>query len=794
MSAKLSKKILLPIIGILAVTIIGISIFLSILVNTMIEEQVTSEKNNLANSVQDQISIINTLVNQQVSSGISLLKEGTTQLGAATIEQGDATGITDVTLKFGTTAINNNFELVDDIKSNIGGTSTIFVKSGSSFIRVSTNVKKDDGSRAIGTELDPKGAAYKVISEGSAFHGMVFILGKPFIAGYEPIKDNSGEVVGIYYTGYPVESLELLKESIRKSKVLEEGYVALYDNKGNLIEKSENVSQEIVTTNFKDTTLAAENDWVVSNFDIDVWKFTLVIAYNQSEVNSIFINRAVLLITIIILGGLLISLFVAYSIKRFVVSPINETLVMITGLSAGRLEKRINVASDDEVGQMSSEMNTLANQLTMFTNTLNELSRGNFNVTVNTLGEGDQITPAFQKIVSTLVSLKKETDLLISAAARGELSYRGNQALFTGGYQEIIQGFNKTLENIMNPLKDSNDVLSQMATGDLRVRINSDYQGDFKILKESVNALGESLSQLVFQVTEAVNATASASEEISSSTEQMATGAMEQTAQTSEVAAAVEEMTSTIQETTKNTGTAVDLAKAAGDLARKGGEVVQKTVEGMITISKVVNRAAETVTELGNSSSQIGEIVQVINDIADQTNLLALNAAIEAARAGEQGRGFAVVADEVRKLAERTTKATAEIATMIKKIQKDTGEAVDSIRLGTKEVEQGKILSEQAGSSMSQIVESTVVVIDTVTQIATASEEQSSTAVEISKSLDTINNVAQESSNGIQQIARAAEDLSGLTSTLLSLVEQFKIETKSTAKSLSSSRQNKYLN
>ena len=212
---------------------------------------------------------------------------------------------------------------------------------------------------------------------------------------------------------------------------------------------------------------------------------------------------------------------------------------------------------------------------------------------------------------------------------------------------------------------------------------------------------------------------------LSSSAEEMAAGAQEQSAQASEVASAVEQMTSTILQTTKHASTAAESSKRAGSLAKEGGEVVAQTVVGMNRIAEVVRNAAQTVQELGASSDQIGEIVQVIDDIADQTNLLALNAAIEAARAGEQGRGFAVVADEVRKLAERTTKATKEIGEMIKKIQGDTGGAVKSISLGTEEVEKGKQLADKAGKSLQEIIKGSNDVVDVVNQVAAASEEQS---------------------------------------------------------------------
>ena len=215
--------------------------------------------------------------------------------------------------------------------------------------------------------------------------------------------------------------------------------------------------------------------------------------------------------------------------------------------------------------------------------------------------------------------------------------------------------------------------LEKLSEGDLTIHLENDSDDNIGKLFGSFNKALEKVKEvLIRKVFESIEATVEATNQINFRTEEMASGAQQQSIQTNEVTSAIEEMTRTIVESTKNIDTAADTAKKSSEMAVKGGDAVQQSLIRMNKIAAVVNKSADTVFSLGQNSDKIGEIIQVIDDIADQTNLLALNAAIEAARAGEQGRGFAVVADEVRKLAERTSKATKEISSMIKNIQTDT--------------------------------------------------------------------------------------------------------------------------
>jgi methyl-accepting chemotaxis protein len=338
-------------------------------------------------------------------------------------------------------------------------------------------------------------------------------------------------------------------------------------------------------------------------------------------------------------------------------------------------------------------------------------------------------------------------------------------------------------------VNDIHAIQVSIDNADLNTQFNTNQEDEMGQLKNSFDRFVGSIRDTLIQVSETATSVASASAQISSSTEEMAAGSQEQTTQSEEIARAVEQMAKSIAVNSENAGEAAHTAEKAKGAAELGGKVVLDTVTGMKQIANVVRESAGTIQNLGKSSDQIGEIIGVIEHIADQTNLLALNAAIEAARAGEQGRGFAVVADEVRKLAEQTTKATKQIAGMIQQIQSDSHGAVSTMANATKQVDEGIVLADHAGVSLQEIVQISQKVTHMVSQIAVANEEQSSTSEQISKNMEAIASVTQETASGTQQIARAAEDLNRLTETLQSLVNQFKLNAQNDQGSLSENSQ-----
>ncbi|MFN9929730.1 MAG: methyl-accepting chemotaxis protein [bacterium] len=310
---------------------------------------------------------------------------------------------------------------------------------------------------------------------------------------------------------------------------------------------------------------------------------------------------------------------------------------------------------------------------------------------------------------------------------------------------------------------------------DLSQRLDESETDELSDMGRFFNQFVSRVQTLIQEVASTTRNVAAASTEIAASAEQMSTGMKSQQEQTQQVSAAIEEMSASVVEVAKKSADASQFAENSGKDAHDGGEVVQQTVVEMKGIAQQVNESAGAVSSLGKKSEQIGQIIGVINDIADQTNLLALNAAIEAARAGEHGRGFAVVADEVRKLAERTQKATEEVAQSIREIQAETTTAVSKMQAGTTKVTAGVELAASAGSALSKITASSQNLRAMVQSIAAAAEEQSAASGEIAKNVERINAVTRESTQGATQSASAASQLSAQAETLQQLVGKFKI-------------------
>ncbi|HUM06633.1 MAG TPA: methyl-accepting chemotaxis protein [Terriglobales bacterium] len=328
----------------------------------------------------------------------------------------------------------------------------------------------------------------------------------------------------------------------------------------------------------------------------------------------------------------------------------------------------------------------------------------------------------------------------------------------------------RTVENMSSSLREI--AHNNLAIADVKVH----SRDEIGLAGMALNEMKNNLRGLIESIAKTAEHVASASEELSASASQQAQSAETQKDQTMQAATAMQEMVATVSQVSENSGRAAEAARQAAETARRGGGIVDGTLAKMRSIAGGVRDTAKKMEELDKASDQIGHIVGVIDDIADQTNLLALNAAIEAARAGEQGRGFAVVADEVRKLAERTTGATKEIAHMIKNIQGETRLAVKAMEMETQQVEEGLKSTTQAGDSLKEIIQMAEQVGEMVTSIATAATEQSSASEQVNLNMDQIARLVRESAVGSQESAKACQELSALALDLQKMVGKFCVD------------------
>jgi twitching motility protein PilJ len=318
------------------------------------------------------------------------------------------------------------------------------------------------------------------------------------------------------------------------------------------------------------------------------------------------------------------------------------------------------------------------------------------------------------------------------------------------------------------------DVMGSLAEGDLTVKttVSEDITG---AIADSVNYAIDELRSLVTTINETSEQVSSSAQETQTTARNLADAAEQQAQQISSATSAINQIVSSMDIVSKDSAESADVAERSVKIASRGAEVVRETISGMDSIRDQIQETSKRIKRLGESSQEIGSIVELINDIAEQTNILALNAAIQAASAGEAGRGFAVVADEVQRLAERSTSATKRIETLVQTIQSDTNEAVNSMEQTTAEVVAGARLAEDAGSALGDIERVSHDLSALIQSISTAAREQSAAATDISVSMNAIQEITSQTSQGASQTADSIGTLAQLASDLRRSVAHFKL-------------------
>jgi methyl-accepting chemotaxis protein len=433
------------------------------------------------------LETINTLSNERLQGILGVMHELAGQSGEISVADKVALGGEWVpNLKFGSSSQVNDSALVDRISQFTGAAATIFVRRGDDFVRVATSVRRPDGSRATGTLLDRTGAAGRALRNGESYSGIADVLGTQYVTAYEPMRNQSGDLVGAWYAGVPVRSLGELGRTIEEAKILEHGYLALVDANRHVVFRSSQAKDDLIQEHLSQSE---PHGWRRTVQLFTPWHYSIIAAYPEGDLNAPLTN--------IVLAVLFISFFsvatimtAQYFLVRWVVTdPITEMQNVAREMEKGNIDSAVQYQSSDEIGELANSFRSISALLKEQAEAAQRLAAGDVQVTIKVASERDVLGKSLQQCIVNVKALVDDADKLVAAALDGKLDKRAESGRHTGEYRRIIDGLNRTFDELRKPLDVATEVLNKFSHGITPEPITEEYKGEYNKLKEATNRM-----------------------------------------------------------------------------------------------------------------------------------------------------------------------------------------------------------------------------------------------------------------------------------------------------------------
>jgi len=776
---RIGNKITLLGFSMVALTVIILTLIVFVQKNRLapklgryLDQQAFDEADKLVRTIRDACAASEGVSTRQLDHSLSVARdllqaEGTVSLAAEKVAWEAENQVTRQKARMelpklmaGTNWFGQHFTtntaapVVDEVKRFTGSDATIFqrVNEAGDMLRVSSSILRPDGSRVVGTYIPAVNAdatanpVVAAVLKGEMYRGQAQVLNTPYNTAYEPIWDRGHQkVIGMLVVAVNMsEATRAVRESILKVSLGKTGYIFVLGGKGEdrgryLVSqrgerdgadmweakdtKGNFVVQEIIrkalTTGGTKTELV-EYSWLDAGKTVARQKFAAVTYFEPWDW---------------VVGAS--AYYDEYkAAQASALSTLTQLLWWTVVVAAGLAVVAFGVSY-----RLSR---SITKPLGVLAKTADQVAKGDNSVRAQVLSDDEigQLADSFNSMLQARIKAKEDTD----------------------DYKRLQEGIQQLLR-----------VTSDASDGDLTVRAKV-TEGALGNVCDALNLMLENVGDLLKEVQAAANRVASSATEIQASSEQLSQGSVRQAGEIINTTTAVQEMAANIESVSNNATAANEAATRARQAAEAGAKAVEQVVSGMERIRQNVQAGAKKIKRLGERSMEISTIINTISQISAQTDMLALNAAIEAARAGEHGRGFTVVAEEVRKLAERTATATKEIEKLIAGIQAETNESVSAMEQQTAEVEMESKVVAGTGGELARIRESSTQSADLINEINLAAKQQVRGASGVVKAMETVSTIAQQAQAGAGQTKRATESLATLSSELIASMSKFKVE------------------